>query len=434
MAFRVEESRLRIGIQTWGSAGDIRPLIALAGGLRGAGHDVTLAATSLQNRDYSDLCGAVNVEYNRVPDHVDCDLSALREAFTTSSNSNRRLKLLLDRAFFPFVDDMCEAATMLCDTNDLVIGHFAVYPLKVAAMKRGKPFASVTFWRGLIPTAYLPPGGLPNLGRMLNPLQWKLVQTRIDGGLKKDIGRLWLREGLPKLKHVLPEAWHSDSLNLVAISPVFCQQQPDWTPEHRVCGFLRLPDPAEPWEMPEGLCDFLNAGERPVYMTLGAVQELAPEQCMETMLEAAGEAGCRALIQTNSQHYPANSRDGGDRVYFMGRTPHHQIFRHCAAVVHHGGAGTTHSATWAGLPSVVVAYGHERLCWGTDLARLGLGAKPLPIAEATPSKLARRIRNVLDSPPIRRRATELGEAMRRENGVARAVELVEDLASSCGLP
>ena len=58
---------MKIGIQTWGSNGDIRPMIALADGLQQAGHTVTLAVTSLDNRCYAKECASFNISYQQIP-------------------------------------------------------------------------------------------------------------------------------------------------------------------------------------------------------------------------------------------------------------------------------------------------------------------------------------------------------------------------------
>ena len=75
---------------------------------------------------------------------------------------------------------------------------------------------------------------------------------------------------------------------------------------------------------------------------------------MALFIEAVTLVGCRAIIQTSSLKYPANSRM--ESIYFMGQHPHQPVFEKCAAVVHHGGAGTSHAATRAGCPSVVVPF------------------------------------------------------------------------------
>jgi hypothetical protein len=56
---------MKIGIQTWGSNGDIRPLLALADGLQQAGHAVTLVVSSIDNRSYADTCLSVIIFFIR---------------------------------------------------------------------------------------------------------------------------------------------------------------------------------------------------------------------------------------------------------------------------------------------------------------------------------------------------------------------------------
>jgi sterol 3beta-glucosyltransferase len=177
--------------------------------------------------------------------------------------------------------------------------------------------------------------------------------------------------------------------------------------------------------MPAQLRDFLDEGEPPVYITLGTAQALEPDKNMQLLIAAAQKSGCRALVQTGSEHYPANCRDKTSRIYFIARTPHHQVFPHCAAVVHHGGSGTTHSAARSGCPSVVVPFTDEQRFWGMTLHRLGIACKPIWYKHATPEKLAERIRSVLESPQAHQRAALLGEQIRQEDGVSQAVELIE---------
>lgn len=418
---------MRIGIQTWGSNGDIRPLIALGGGLRAEGHDVTVAVTSVDNGDYSALAAALGVALVRVPERMDFDMPAFAARAGGLRTDKAILEMLFRETFHPYRAQMYEAAKALCRESDIVIGHFLMYPLKVAALKVGLPFASVTLCHGLIPTAYAPPPGLPDLGRWGNRLAWYLGERLIDRALRRHIDDLWLSEGLEPFAHVLPDVMFSEALDLVAVSPALCRRQPDWR-GHEVCGFFGVPGEMEPLELAPSLERFLDAGDAPVYMTLGSSGQLVPEHGTSLLIEAARLAGVRAIVQTPLSAHRADTVDGD--VYFIGRTPHHAVFPYCSAVVHHGGAGTTHSATRAGRPSVVVAFIGEQAFWGRELRRLGAGSAPLAVRTVTPARLARAIRLVLADPSHRRRAEELSSAMKDENGVARAVKLIEQLAAS----
>ena len=144
--------------------------------------------------------------------------------------------------------------------------------------------------------------------------------------------------------------------------------------------------------MPSVLREFLDAGSPPVLMSLGRLHMLAPEADVDLMAAAARLAGARAIIQTISPRYPPDTRDGP--LYFAGTVPHRRLFPHFAAVVFHGGAGTTQSVAKAGLPSVVAGFASEQISWGRQLERAGTAARPLLRWRTTPEMLAGRIRAV----------------------------------------
>jgi UDP:flavonoid glycosyltransferase YjiC (YdhE family) len=126
-----------------------------------------------------------------------------------------------------------------------------------------------------------------------------------------------------------------------------------------------------------------------VYITFGSVQQTVPEWSMDLFIEATRLAKCRAIVQTSSARYPADSRQ--DKLYFIGKHPHQPLFQHYAAVVHHGGAGTTHAATLNGCPSIVVPFMDEQLFWGCQLQTLGLAFAPLPARKVNARSLAKAI-------------------------------------------
>ena len=144
---------------------------------------------------------------------------------------------------------------------------------------------------------------------------------------------------------------------------------------------------------------------------------------MDLFLEAINLAGCRAIIQTSSDRYPADSQF--EHVYFIGKHPHQAIFEQCAVVIHHGGAGTTHAATRAGCPSVVVPFMDEQLFWARQLQALGLAGPPLPAKKITPISLANGIKIILNSKTVLDKAKQVGFAMQNNDGVMKAIQLLE---------
>lgn len=413
---------LRIGIQTWGSNGDIRPMLALARGLVLRGHAVSLVVSSLDNRNYAEEARQLGIAYRQIPERFDFDLQAFaRRSFRM--HGLQWLRALLDAAFFPHEESIYRAACDLADGHDVLIGHHFLYPLKLAARQRGKPHVSVTLCPAAIPSPSQPPLHCPNLGRWGNPWLWRLAHWLFDWYLQP-LGRWWRKQGQPPIRQVFDDLLTSDTLDLVAVDPLFCAGL-DELPPHRFCGFFNLEDDAKRWTMPEGLHAFLADGDAPIYCTFGSMQQSMPEWSMDLFVEAVRQAGCRAIVQSSSERFPADSRQG--LCYFIGRHPHQPVFERCRAVVHHGGAGTTHAATRAGCPSVVVPFMDEQLYWGKQLHRMGLAAPPLPAKRASAEELARRIRTVLASPAMGERAQECRQQMMQRDGVAQAVRLIESL-------
>jgi sterol 3beta-glucosyltransferase len=413
---------MKIGIQTWGSNGDVRPFLALADGLQKAGHQVTLVATSVDNQNYQGICDQLGINYRQIPEHIAFDL----EDFTRRSfrmNSLRWVRTLFDEAFFPFEQVIYEAAKALVAENDYVIGRHVLYPLKLAALQQNKPFFSVNFCHSAIPSGRFAPCGVPDMGRYLNPVYWKLLDAASNWAFKQPLTRLWRSMGQTPPANVLSELLTSQQLNLVAADPLFCLGSEEWQPFNQICGFLEFTEDSRRWALPDSLQAFLDQGPAPVYMTLGSFQQSVPEWSMDLFLQAVDLAGCRAIIQTSADRYPSDSQTGN--VYFIGGHPHQPLFKHCAAVVHHGGAGTTHAATRSGCPSIVIPFMDEQLFWGRRLQQLGLAVKPLPVKSVTAQNLADAIGATLSTTSYRNRAQHASQTMQTNDGVARAIELLQ---------
>jgi UDP:flavonoid glycosyltransferase YjiC (YdhE family) len=346
-----------------------------------------------------------------------------------TSNPVEQVRVVIHDMFAPGVDAMFQAARQLCAENDLIIGHFIVYPAQTAAAIAGKPYVTVTLNHGGIPTRERPPPMLPNLGGWINQLAWRLTEKVVNRAVLPPIQRLRRDQGLPAVRS-FREVWESPVCNLIAVSPEFSPPRHDWGANQHVCGFFSLPDEARPWEMDGDLARFLEAGPQPVYATFGsmlaAVRE--PGYATETtkmLVDAVRVAGCRAIIQ--SAWDVISGIPESPEIYRIRTAPHAAIFPLCAAVVHHGGAGTTQTATLCGRPSVVVAHITDQFFWGSELKRLGVAPRPIDRRSATSTKIGLAIRHVLNDPGMQRRAKRLGEKMAQEKGVSGAVETIERL-------
>lgn len=416
----------RIGLLTWGSHGDIRPFLALADGLQAAGHAVHLVVIALDDthRDLRSTRGArvtVMTPLMLTPEQA----RAYGEAAYGQRNPLKQLDAILRLCFAPAEDAIFEASQQLCEASDLLIGHYVMHPLQIAAALAGRPHVALQLSPVGIPSDWMHPMGFDSLPRLGHRLLWKLTRLAVHRVVAPYVNGLRQRVGLPPVRDVLKEVWLSPQLNLLAVSPQLCRRPPDWPAHIEICGFLDMPNEGLEGTMPPDLEAFLAAGDAPVYMTLGSwmpKDREAQEAVLTWMSEAARRAGCRAIIQCHDWQACGFASDA--TRLFVPTAPHQQIFPRCRAVVHHGGAGTTQSATQAGVPSVVIAHISEQRTWAGELRRLGVAGRTLDRRSVTARSLAKALREVLDAPDMTRRARELAAAMRLENGVAAAVQSV----------
>ena len=417
---------MKIGMQTWGSHGDIRPFLALAEGLQAAGNDVHLVVTGVDDacRDLA-AQGGVRITVVASPVLTPAQQEDVARMAYVIRNPMTQMAAILRLCFAPVEDAMFAAAQRLCAESDVVIGHYFMHPLQIAAEAAGLPYVSVLLSAAAIPSDFNHPVRVPGAGRRVNRLLWWLTRAALNRTLKHYPDRLRRALGMAPVDDVVRQVWLSRDLTLVAVSPTMCRAQPDWPDGTHVCGFLDAPAPALDGAVPAGLAAFLAAGTVPVYMTFGSWMPADPAgqtRALRLLTDAARLAGCRAIIQSPSAAACGFVSDAD--VLYVASTPHHAVFPRCRAVVHHGGAGTTQAAMRAGTPSVVVANISEQEHWELELRHLGIAGKPLRRRSATAAALAARLRAVLVDAAMTARARAVADAMRDEHGVDTAVALV----------
>ncbi|MFN8851192.1 MAG: glycosyltransferase [Inhella sp.] len=419
---------MKIGLQTWGSHGDIRPFVALANGLHAAGHEVTLVVTCVDSDRYAALQASLPYALEVVASPVEPDRAALERwgaALVAERDTSKQMRWVIERLLLPVEAEMYQASERLCANNDLVIGHYILHTVAIAAEKQGRPCVSVALAHGAVPSAFQPPLGVPNWGAFSNRLAWRLARWVLNRDFKRYADRLRAQQGLPPARDVIDTVWASPDLTLLACSPVLCTPRPDWPAHVRICGALDTPDSVAEGSVPEPLQDFLSAGAPPVYLTLGSMMSGSQEaQTLALLAEASRAASVRAIVQAPSGVPSGCANDG--QLHFVSAAPHASVFPRCAAVLHHGGAGTSQAALRAGVPSVVLAYTAEQELWGRELQRLGVAGPPIARRSATVAKLAAALRQVTQSEPMRHNAQALGARLAGEDGVASAVGLIEE--------
>lgn len=408
----------RIGLQTWGSEGDVQPFLALAGGLAEAGHDVRLVMTTQADKAY-EVPPGVTLE-RAGPDVYGEEGAALIGRVIGIRSPLKQARLMVEEGFEPYAAAMREAAEELVASSDLVVRHHFLYMTQAVAEKAGVPEVSVYLTPDLLPTRAHPPTGMPSLGP-LQGLAWWLTDKGISSVFLEPAKRLRAEMGLPRARGMLRDVWPSSLANLVAVSPALFPRPADW-PEHlHLTGFMRGPIASSAAIDPE-LEAFLEDGEPPLYAAFGSLSPYAEPRLTETarlFVEAARAVGRRVVIQL-----PVDPDVEADDALVVRGSPHARVFGRCAAVIHHGGAGVTQTAIRAGARSVVVPHFADQLFWAAQAERLGVSVAAPPRAKVTAKTLARAIERAL-ALDAGDRLRELAAALDAEEGVRSACAAVE---------
>jgi sterol 3beta-glucosyltransferase len=282
----------------------------------------------------------------------------------------------------------------------------------------------------LVPTAQFVALGIPDLrlGSWFNKFSYKVVHKgyRIFDGVINEFRQEQLGLGkLPKSANPLQTADGRPLPVLHGYSELIWPRPPDWPDNAYVTGYWFLDHP-EDWQPPAELSAFLDAGEAPVYVGFGSMSGQNPKRLAKIVLGALQKANVRGILATGWGGLEAGSLP--DTIFKIDSVPHDWLFPRVAAVVHHGGAGTTAAGLRAGRPTVICPYVIDQPYWGARVHALGAGSKPIPQKKLTAQNLASAIRDVLSTPSIRHNAEVLGQTMGREDGIGNAIRLIESIA------
>ncbi len=422
---------MKIAILAMGSRGDVQPYIALGKGLQAAGHRVQLVT----HENFQDLVTSHQLAFYPVKGNVQAFMEDPDNRKVLESGNFLAINALTSKASRLAAIDWAEGSLAAVQGIDLLIAGVGGLFLSIAlAEKLNLPLLQAYVFP-FTPTrafpAVLMPQFIAKLGGVVNRLSHHLFRQIMWQGSRSG-------DGLARQQVLhLPSApfwgpFRSPQIQqypiLYGFSPSVIPQPADWKHTH-ITGYWFL-DEAPNWTPPPALLAFLNKGLPPIFIGFGSMVSRNPEETTKLVLQAIERTGERAILQSGWSGL--GQRDLPDTVYRVDSVPHSWLFPRVAAVVHHGGAGTTAAGLRAGIPAVIIPFFGDQSFWGQRLAALGVGTAPIPRQQLTAQRLAAAIHNVMQDPAMRQRAAALGARIRAEDGIAGAIAIVQKL--EVGLP
>jgi sterol 3beta-glucosyltransferase len=411
---------MNVAILTLGTRGDVQPYVALGAKLKEAGHEVTL----ITGKGFEAMASGRGLRY------VDLDVDLLELAASPEGRAalrSPRAALRIVRELLPtirriLVDEWEAVASSRADAviyHPKAIGGYHVAEALGVPGFLAFPIPALSPTRAF-PTPVLP---LPNLGGFLNRMSYGAFFRSMSAPYRRMVNRWRQRTlGLAPLSPLASELERDGKpvTKLYCCSPHVVPVPADWDESSKVTGYWFL-DGARGWRPPDQLSTFLKDGPSPVYIGFGSAAP-DPEGSRAAALAVLKRLGLRGVLATG------RSGMAGPQGLEIEGAPHDWLFPRMAAVVHHGGAGTTAEGLRAGKPTAVFPSNFgDQLFWGRRVHALGAGPKPVPQNKLTTERLAAAIRAVTEDEDMRRVAEELGEGIRAENGVARTAEIIGEV-------
>jgi len=413
-----------VGLQTWGSEGDVSPFLALGGALRGEGIDVVLNVFTTDDARYEERGESMGIEVNHIGGLDPGRRTVTMEALLRARFLSRQGSIAMNEMLRPSVDALYRGAKALYARCDIVVGHFLSYPLSIVAEAAGKPYVALFPTAAPVPSPEMPPSGFPDFGRRINSLLWKIAYMGMNRLIADDANRIRGMEGVPSERVGSTDLLFSSDLNIVSVSPTIFPFDTGRERMH-VCGAFGNANSSRAAPLPESSQAFLEDGRPVIFVTFGSLGAVDPfaEETLRLLSETVNRAGVKAIIQhTWPRHVSIGEHPS---LYCVERVDHASVFPSCSLVVHHGGAGTSRTAAMCGCPSIVVAHAADQRFNGALLKRAGVCTHVLRRGGLTVGKLASAITEALSAGPrMVARVKDVAQRMRAEDGLGKAMELI----------
>ncbi|MBK8445555.1 MAG: glycosyltransferase family 1 protein [Micropruina sp.] len=408
---------MKVTLVSYGSLGDGIPLVALALGLREAGHRPVIVAEQATGT----IAAEHGLEFRALAGDITelmrpgAPMVQMVEAGHLTVGSFRDYRRD-DRAWLETIADAAAG-------SDVVVGMptAGYHALAVAADIGARPV--IAELQPLAPTGDFAPSGLGDVRApgFLNRTLGHIVDFAGWATIARAVNRARGELGRPRIGNPT-----RDVRRLGAWSPTLVPRPDDWPSRASVTGAWRLPAPTS-WRPDGALQEFLNAGEPPVYIGFGSMPTFSGTKALTDAL-LTGLAGHRIILARGGTDHEQTS----ENVLVTGHVPHDWLFPHCAAIVHHCGAGTSHAALASGTPSIPVPFTLDQPFWAHRLTNLGIASPPLDPRRPDPDAVRTALAHVQTN-RVREQATVVAEHVAAEHGVRSAVDAIDRLRD-LGMP
>lgn len=396
----------KIAMFTMGTRGDVQPYIYLSKGLMRKGYDVVLGTHPC----WRGLVEEAGIHFEPVGPDIDIEKET---TIIRGQSKNAMMSLLKTMNFImKIIEGSSEEVYEICKGKDLVIvTHSQMGAVEAGVL--GIPKVNVTLQTEMI-------------GEKLRKQKFgeKLIGGFIAKQAAKPTNKIRKLYGLKPVKSADEEM--SDKLNLIPISKYVLDRNPYWEEKNVICGYWC--DEEEEYIPDERLKSFVESGEKPVILALGAMsfEAEADRNKLDMFVRAFQKTGCRAIIQGFQK--TLKDYELPDTMIAVGSVPHSWLFRNAKFVIHHCGFGTTAATMIYGVPSIPVPHVLDQLGFAMQLEKKNVATKHIKAKDLSEQTITEAIEEMnVNYADKKRNAESISGKIATENGVAEAVRLIESV-------
>jgi UDP:flavonoid glycosyltransferase YjiC (YdhE family) len=395
-----------------GSQGDIYPYLGLAVELEKRGHDVTLSLPRIFEKEARDA------GVNHVLQAFD-DIEGMIGDVPDTKNLLEWTRRVIASQFREIIPLLRRSDILVAANTEFAAASIAEYC--------GKPLIR-TAYGPFIPGRVIPPPVFPwsKPHPVFRPaFLWALLNLGLNFMVKKIINRHRAALGMGP---IADQADHAPSVadNYLMYSKYLGNTDPQWKYRWEIGGYCFNDTFPYNRKAYEECLAFIKKDERPViFFTLGSCNAEKRDRFAAWLFDICRENSYRLVVGCGWWEVGARLPASEDLFLLDSAVPHCLIFPHVTAIIHHGGSGTTHSASRAGKPQMVVPLLLDQFYWGERIRELGAGPPGVKMPGVSKKYLARRVTDLLTNPEYRKNAGALGELMRRERGLENICDHIE---------
>ena len=414
---------MNILLVTIGSAGDVHPFVGLGVALKQRGHRVTVITNPyfMQTVEHAGLAlislGTAD-EYRKTIQNP--DLWHPRKGF----------EVVARYGILPSIRPVFEIISRYDPKETVVVASGLAFGARVAQEKSKLRLATVHLQPALFRSAYKPPKtatfSIPEkMPRFLKRLIFEAVDfIVIDRMLAPELNAFRAEFGLSPVRHLFGKWIHSPQLVIGLFPDWFANPQPDWPDNTKLTGFIRY-DRADNYKglSPE-ILRFLDDGDRPIVFTIGTAMQHG-KKFFEASVEACRLLDKRALFLTQHlSHLPPKLPETIKQVEYI---PFSKVLPHAAALVHHGGIGTTAQGLAAGTPQLVMPMNHDQPDNAARIVKLGVGIS-LKLNDYHGKTVADKLNHLLRSQQVQLQCQKVAKKVNFSEALANTCLAIEQLA------